>query len=77
MADLQVRLIRYVDSEEGTQADLLLIEPNGDEHRVRCLCKKDGSTDIGEEGDGQVLAYLNNRYGPVAVCTVSRRATIG
>ena len=74
---LRAQLIGYVDSDDGTQADLLLIEPNGDKHRVRCLYKRDCSTDIGEEGDGQALAYLNERYGPEVVCTVSRRATIG
>ena len=66
--------MRHVPSDDGTQADLLLIEPNGDEHVVRCLCRNDGSTDIG--GDGQMVDYLNEKYGSQTVWALSRQVTL-
>ncbi len=61
MGVLRARKIESVPSLQGVQADIALIEPNGDEYRVRCLCKLDGSTDIG--GDPDVIAFLNAKYG--------------
>ena len=49
---LGARVMRLVDSPDGKQADIMLIEPNGDEHLVRCLCKQDGTMDIGGDGEG-------------------------
>jgi hypothetical protein len=57
-------LIRYVPSPDGVQADIALIEPNGEEHEVRCLCRENG-TEIG--GDEYTLLYLNHRYSPDVV----------
>lgn len=71
---LGARVLRLVDSPDGKQADIMLIEPNGDEHLVRCLCKRDGTMDIG--GDGEVLAYLNQRYSPEVVGQTARSATL-
>lgn len=76
MQGLQARFLRFVPSTEGTQADLMLTEPNGDEHLVRCLCRPSGSTDIGEVGDGETLGYLNDRYGSQVVCALCRHATL-
>jgi hypothetical protein len=73
---LQARFLRFVHSTEGTQADLLVTEPNGDEHLVRCLCRPSGSTDIGEVGDGETVGYLNDRYGSQVVCALCRQATL-
>lgn len=53
---------------------MYLVEPNGDRHRVRCLVKPSG-TDIGGEGD--VLAYLNSRYGAAAVVQTAREMVLG
>jgi hypothetical protein len=75
MNGLQARLLSRGPSPDGTQADLLLIEPNGDEHLVRCLCKDDGSTEIG--GDGEMVGYLNDKYGSPNVCSLSRQTTLG
>lgn len=69
MGGLNAELVRHVPSPEGPQADVHLVEPNGEKHLVRCLVKPTG-TDLG--GDGEVLAYLNDRYGPEAVCATSR-----
>ena len=74
MSQLQGRLVGYVYSPEGKQADILLVEPNGDEHAVRCLVKPSG-TDLG--GDGETLGYLNNRYGPAIVCGVAKQTVLG
>ena len=75
MNGLRAVLLRHVPSVDGIQADVLLIEPNGDEHHVRCLCKHDGTTDIG--GDGEEIAYLNEKFGSQTVWTLSRRVTVG
>ncbi len=75
MNGLTARLVEHVPSPDGTQADALLIEPNGDEHRIRCLCKKDGTTDLG--GDGAMVHYLNQKYGSQTVWALSRQMTLG
>ena len=75
MGVLRARKIESVPTLQGVQADIALIEPNGDEHRVRCLCKLDGSTDIG--GDPDVIAFLNAKYGAREFCLAARKATFG
>ena len=70
---LRAELVNHVASPEGPQADILLIEPNGDKHLVRCLVKESG-TDLG--ADGEILSYLNDRYGPSAVVQSARSATL-
>lgn len=72
--ELQARFIRFVPSPDGQQADVALVEPNGDEHEVRCLIKKDG-TDIG--GNHDALVYLNKRYGDQTVCLAAQSAVLG
>jgi len=61
---LRGRLIRFVPSPDGIQADIALIEPNDQEHVVRCLCKA-SQTEIG--GDAETLRYLNETYSPPVV----------
>lgn len=75
MIGLRARLLEHVPSPDGTQADILLIEPNGDEHRVRCLCKRDGTTDLG--GDGELVTFLNDKYGEKTVWALARQMTLG
>lgn len=75
MNGLRARLLEHVPSPDGTQADVLLIEPNGDEHRVRCLCKRDGTTDLG--GDGEMVTFLNDKYGEQTVWALARQMTLG
>lgn len=76
MAGLTARKLAEIPSTDGIQADVALLEPNGDEHVVRCLCKFDGTTDIGEVGDGSVLGYLSDRYGSQAVWALTRQVTL-
>lgn len=77
MKGLCARLVNRIPSLEGTEADLMLIEPNGDETRVRCLCRGD-LTEIGVDGrETEGLTYLNKRYGGTAVCTAARKVTLG
>ncbi|MFI5384963.1 MAG: hypothetical protein ACHQ50_02485 [Fimbriimonadales bacterium] len=74
--ELRGRLIRYVPSPEGRQADVALIEPNGDEHVVRCLLKNGGAgTDLG--GDDHDLRYLVSRYGEQGVCLTAQGVVLG
>lgn len=76
MAGLQARFVQAVESCDGCQADVMLVEPNGDKHIVRCLCKRNGTTDIGEVGDGSVVGYLIERYGSQVVCALCRDVTL-
>lgn len=66
-----------MDSPDGPQADVRLIEPNGDEHTIRCLCRFDGTTDLGIGGDGSDLAYLNDKYGDQVIWALTRQVTLG
>lgn len=58
-----------VASPRGKQAEVWLVEPNGDEHLVRCLVLSNG-VEIG--GDGETIAYLNDRYGSAAVSLTAK-----
>lgn len=69
MSALNGRLICHMFCSEGKLAEIVLIEPNGDEHPVRCLVRENG-TDI--TGNGEELDYLNQRYGSQSVCEVAR-----
>lgn len=63
------RFNAIVASTRGKQAEVWLVEPNGDEHLVRCLVHSSG-IEIG--GDGDTIAYLNDRYGAAAVSLTAR-----
>lgn len=77
MNGLRAVLMRHVPSPEGPQADVLLIEPNGQEHQVRCLCKSDGTTDLGEMGNGERLPFLEDKYGAQVIWALARQITLG
>ena len=62
MDELRAELVRRVQSPDGLLADIVLIEPNGDEYEVQCLLRHDGTTEIGEAGNGESLKYLNENY---------------
>ena len=72
--ELRGRFIRSVPSPDGPQADIALIEPNGNEFEVRCLIRKTG-TDIG--GNPAALQYLHNRYGGDKVCLTAQGTVLG
>lgn len=76
MNGLRAELMRHVPSPDGPQADVLLIEPNGEEHQVRCLCKPDGTTDLGMMGGRERLILLEVRYGPQVICALTRQITL-
>ena len=71
---LRGRLLQFVEPAGGPVADMVLIEPNGDEHRVRCLVKGE-FTELG--GERTMLDYLDRRYGGPAVCFAARRLVLG
>lgn len=75
MAGLTANLVAYVPSPEGSQADVELVEPNGDRHIIRCLCKRDGTTDLG--GDGEMMEFLYEKYGAQTVWALARQMTLG
>jgi hypothetical protein len=74
MSALRSRFICEVPSPDGRQADVAIIEANGDEHIVRCLIRPN-LTEIG--GDFEIVQYLNERYGEEAVCRAALAATLG
>ena len=73
---LRARVVRSLPNQNGPEADLKLIEPNGDAYLLRCRCRIDGSIEIGEAGRGDELNYLNRRYGSLEVCSVCREAIL-
>ena len=75
MNGLRARLVERVTSDDGPQAVLVLTEPNGDEYTVRCLCKQDGTTDLGGRADE--IAFLNLKYGQQTIWALSRQITLG
>ncbi len=76
MNHLRAEFMRHVPSPDGPQADFLIIEPTGEEHLVRCLCKSDGTTDLGFMGERERLASLEEKYGPQVICALSRQTTL-
>lgn len=68
-------MIQFVPSPDGPQADVALIEPNDDEHVVRCLLRRGAGTEIG--GDNDALIYLNERYGDEMVCLTAQGIVLG
>lgn len=66
-------LLRRERTEKGIEADVEVIEFNGDRYSVRCVCRGDG-TEIGAEGD--VVPYLHQRYGGEAFCRAIRTAVM-
>lgn len=77
MNGLRAELMRHVPSPDGPQADVLLIEGSGEEHQIRCLCKPDGTTDLGVMGSPEQLVALEERYGPQVICALARQITLG
>lgn len=71
---LRAFAVRRERTANGLVADVIVVEPNGDEHRVRCICREDG-TEIG--ADGPVVPYLNDRYGDRVFCANVRQAAMG
>ncbi len=69
--------MRHVPSNEGRQADLLIIEPDGQEHQIRCLCRADGTTVLGELGDGKRIPHLDRKYGSQVIWALTRQVTLG
>ena len=62
-------------SEFGPSAIVQIAEPNGDVHLVRCLCRPEGVTEVGEPTGANMLDYLTERYGSDMISSI-REATI-
>jgi hypothetical protein len=77
MAGLTARRLSGASLLEGVEAEVLLTEPVGTEHILRCLCKLDGSTDIGDPTGGRAMQHLTTRYGEQVVWALSRQMTLG
>lgn len=68
---LRAFAIRREQTERGLEADVIVVEPNGDVHRISCVCAATG-TEIG--ADGPIVPYLDARYGNQVFCGTVRRA---
>ena len=77
MPGLRAVVMRPVPSPDGKQADLLLTEPDGKEHQVRCLCLHGGGTEISDLDGGSRLRHLNQAYGDQMVWALCRQITLG
>lgn len=57
--------MRYVPSPKGQQAELILIEPDGNEVQVRCWILPDGGCEIypisGNEAYERMIEYYGSR----------------
>ena len=74
MSGLRSRHICDVPCDKGRKADIVLIEPNGDEHGARCLVWE-SKTEI--SGQDEILEYLRGRYGDEALVCAVRAAILG
>ncbi len=77
MNGLRAELMRHVPSSDGPQADVLVIEPTGEEHQLRCLCKADGTTDLDVIGGSERLTYMEDKYGSQVIWALTRQITLG
>ena len=73
---LEASLMRRVTSDDGVQADILIVEPTGEEHQIRCLCRHNGATDLGEHVEPGHLEHLKGRYGPQVLLALTRHVTL-
>ena len=56
---LKAVALRREMTARGLEADVLVVEPNGEEYPVGCICRV-GNIEIG--GDDAVMTYLTDRY---------------
>ncbi len=75
MSHLKGYLVGAAASPGGGEAIVILVEPNGDEHRV--ICRLMGPTTEIRFADPNSGAYLDGRYGPNVLSGTARRAALG
>jgi hypothetical protein len=71
---LTANVIERIRTPDGIVADLVVVEPNGDRTYITCTVFPT-TTEV--DGDGELLAYLNERYGDVNFCQTVRKAALG
>ena len=72
MADLRGELMRFVPSPEGRQAELFLVEPDGNEVQVRCLILPDGGCEIYPISGNRAYERLVEYWGSRVVVGLAR-----
>ena len=77
MAGLTARKVRGANLASGVEAEVLLTEPDGNEHFVRCLCKLDGTTDIGDPTEGRSMQHLTSTYSEQTVFSADQQVMLG
>ncbi len=77
MAGLTAKRLNRLKSEHGIESDVILTEPNGVEHTLRCLCRLNGTTEIGDPTNGESLKHLAATYGEQMVWALTRQITLG
>jgi len=77
MPGLRAFLMRHVPSDDGSQADVLFVESNGAEHQIRCLCRTNGLTELGDHVTGGVsLKYLREQYGDQVLAALGEQVAL-
>ena len=77
MAGLRAELMKRVPSDDGPQADVLFIEPNGQEHQLRCLMRHNALTELGEHIEPGHVTYLKDTYGEQVMFALAQQVTLG
>ena len=72
MLDLRAELMRFVPSPKGRQAELILIESDGNEVQVRCLILPDRGCEIYPISSNQAYERMIEYYGSRTVVGLAR-----
>ena len=76
MAPENLLQYNYMPSNDGPQANILVVEPTGEEHQLRCLCHNNGTTHLGEPIEPGHVQQLEDRYGPQVLIALTRHVTL-
>lgn len=76
MAALTARLLERKNTEFGIEGMVVLTESQGAGHLMRCLCKLDGTTEIGDFTLSVSHSHLTAVYGTQTVWALARQVTL-
>jgi len=79
---LRAEFVKHTPSNQGIKALINLIEPNGDQHMIHCLCNYDGTTNLDFPNDHfkypdiDMAKYFLSRYSHQTVLALARNLTL-
>ncbi len=68
--------MRHVHSDDGPQAEMIFIEPSGEEHQVRCLCRTLTQTELCGLVDSWRVPHLVCVYAEQVIVALTRLVTL-